>query len=471
MENTLNKKKRLFKMPHTYALIGIFIVIAYILTFVIPSGAYDMITNEETGASMVDPDTYHSVDGKTLSLFDLFRAVPNGMEQAAYVIFFIFIIAGAFQVVTETGAIEGAIKRLAKAMRGKETLAIIVFVFVFSIGGATIGMSQETVIFIPIGIMLARSLGYDAMVGFAMISLGAQVGFQSGWLNPFTVGVAHDIAELPMFSGIVMRLIFWVVYLFVTCWFIIRYAKKVKNDPAKSLVRELEEAEKDQALDLSNIPKMTKSQVCVLLVVAATLILLVVGISTWGWYITEMSALFLVMGIVTGIIGRQSCSGICDAFIEGARSVVFGSLLVGVAQAIVIIFNEGQILDTIVYALSNAVMILPQSLAVLGMMIVQTIINFFVNSGSGQAMITMPVMIPIADILGITRQTAVTAFQFGDGISNALFPTSPVLMAVLSVAKIPYDKYVKFILPLFGIWIGIAAVFLLICNFMNYGPF
>lgn len=471
MKNTLNKKKKWFKMPHTYALIGIFIVIAYILTFVIPSGAYDMITNEQTGASMVNPDTYHKVDGKTLSLFDLFLAVPKGLEQAAYVIFFIFIIAGAFQVVTETGAIEGAIKRLAKAMRGKETLAIIVFVFVFSIGGATIGMSQETVIFIPIGIMLARSLGYDAMVGFAMISLGAQAGFQSGWLNPFTVGVAHNVAELPMFSGIAMRLVFWVAYVAVTCWFIIRYAKKVKLDPAKSLVRKLEEKEKDQALDLSNIPKMTKAQALVLLIVAATLVLLVIGISLWGWYITEMSALFLIMGIVTGIIGRQSCSGICDAFIGGARSVVFGSLLVGVAQAIVIIFNEGQILDTIVYGLSNAVMILPQSFAVIGMMIVQTIINFFVNSGSGQAMITMPVMIPIADILGITRQTAVTAFQFGDGISNALFPTSPVLMAVLSVAKIPYDKYAKFILPLFGIWIGMAAVFLLICNLMNYGPF
>ena len=471
MGDTLNQKKRSFHMPHTYALIGIFIIIAYILTFVIPSGAYEMITNEQTGASMVDPDTYHRVEGKTLGLFDLFLAVPKGMEQAAYVIFFIFIIAGAFQVVTETGAIEGAIKRLAKAMKGKEVLAIIVFVFVFSIGGATIGMSQETVIFIPIGIMLARSLGYDAMVGFAMISLGAQAGFQSGWLNPFTVGVAHDVAELPMFSGIAMRLVFWAAYVIITCWFIIRYGKKVKADPSKSLVRELEEKEQDKALDLSSISKMSKAQVVVLLLVAATLILRVVGISLWDWYITEMSALFLVMGILAGIIGRQSCSGICDAFIEGARSVVFGSLLVGVAQAIVIIFNEGQILDTIVYGLSNAVMILPQSLAVLGMMLVQTIINFFVNSGSGQAMITMPVMIPIADILGITRQTAVTCFQFGDGISNALFPTSPVLMAVLSVAKIPYDKYAKFILPLFGIWIGMAAVFLLICSFIGYGPF
>jgi len=165
---------------------------------------------------------------------------------------------------------------------------------VFSIGGATIVMSQETVIFIPIVIMLARSLGYDAMVGFAMISLGAQVGFQSGWLNPFTVGVAHDVAELPMFSGIALRLVLWAVYLIVTCWFIIRYAKKVKDDPSKSLVRELEE-EQDETLDLSNIPKMSKGQIMVLLLVAAALILLVVGISLWDWYITEMSALFLIM--------------------------------------------------------------------------------------------------------------------------------------------------------------------------------
>lgn len=468
---TLNKKKGIFHMPHTYALIVCFILLAFVMTFIIPSGAYDRVTNPETGVEMVDPETYHSVDAANLKPFDIALAIPKGLEQAGYIIFFIFIIAGAFQIVTATGAIEAGIKRLAVKLQGKEVLAIVMFMFVFSIGGATIGMSQETVIFIPIAIMLARSIGYDAIVGFAMVSLGAQVGFHSGWLNPFTVAVAQDVAELPLFSAIGMRLVFWVVYLVCTIWFVARYAKKVKNNPEKSIVRDLELREADQKLNLDNIEKMTKTQVVVLLTVLAALALLIVGISLWGWYITEMSALFLVMGVVVGFIGRLGVSRVCDEFIEGAKTVVFGSLLVGVAQAIVVIFTEGQIIDTIVYYLANAVMELPGSIAVIGMFIVQMIINFFINSGSGQAMVSMPIMIPMADVLEISRQTAVMAFQFGDGISNALFPTSPVLMSVLSVAKIGYDKYVKFFLPLFGIWVGIAVIFLIICQAINIGPF
>ncbi len=468
---TLNKKKKFFHMPHTYALIIGFIILAYLLTFVIPSGAYDRVTNPQTGVEMVDPDTYHKLDVKHLSPFQVALAIPQGLEQAGYIIFFIFIIAGAFQIVTATGAIEAGIKKLAILLQGKEILAIVIFTIAFSIGGATIGMSQETVIFIPIAIMLARSLGYDAMVGFAIVSLGAQVGFHSGWLNPFTVAVAQDIAELPLFSAIGMRFVFWIVYLIATIWFIMRYARKVKKDPSKSIVYQLELDESDQKLDLSDTHKMTKTQVIVLLTVLAAMVFLIVGISIWGWYITEMSALFLVMGIVVGFIGRLKTGEICDQFIEGARSVVFGSLLVGVAQAIVVIFNDAQVIDTIVYYLSNAVMHLPSSISVLGMFVVQVIISFFINSGSGQAMVIMPIMVPMADVLEITRQTAVMAFQFGDGITNAIFPTSPVLMSVLSVAKIGYDKYLKFFLPLFGIWIAIAVVFLIICQAIHIGPF
>ena len=175
-----------------------------------------------------------------------------------------------------------------------------------------------------------------------------------------------------------------------------------------------------------------------------------------------MGAIFVAIGILVGIIDRMSANKVCKQFIEGAQSVVFGSLLVGIPQVIVVVFQEGQIIDTIVYGLSNVVMLLPDSLAVIGMFFVQTIINFFINSGSGQAVVTMPIMIPMADILGITRQTAITAFQLGDGMSNAIFPTSPVLMAVLSIAKIPYDKYIKWMLPLFGIWCGIAIILLFV---------
>lgn len=317
---TLNKKKGIFHMPHTYALIVCFILLAFVMTFIIPSGAYDRVTNPETGVEMVDPETYHSVDAANLKPFDIALAIPKGLEQAGYIIFFIFIIAGAFQIVTATGAIEAGIKRLAVKLQGKEVLAIVMFMFVFSIGGATIGMSQETVIFIPIAIMLARSIGYDAIVGFAMVSLGAQVGFHSGWLNPFTVAVAQDVAELPLFSAIGMRLVFWVVYLVCTIWFVARYAKKVKNNPEKSIVRDLELREADQKLNLDNIEKMTKTQVVVLLTVLAALALLIVGISLWGWYITEMSCIVFSDGSSCRTYRKTfGVSRICDEFNRGCK--------------------------------------------------------------------------------------------------------------------------------------------------------
>lgn len=467
----MNTERKKFRIPHTYAILAVIMLFAFFLTFILPSGAYETIINEATGKLVIDPQSFHNVDKIYLNLFDLFLSVPTAMEKAAYIIFFIFIICGSFQVINSTGTIEVAICSLAQKMKGKELLTIPIFVFVFSIGGATFGLSEETIIFVPMGIILARSLGYDAMTGFAMISLGAHVGFNSAWLNPFTVGVAQGVAELPLFSGIEMRLIIWVTYLIVTSFYIMRYAKKVKNDRTLSVVYDLEITEQGSSLDLDSLPKLNIRQKIILVLIAATIVLLVYGISKMGWYISEMGALFLALAVIAGAIGGLGINKICEQFVEGAQAVTFGALLVGLAQAVVVIFQNAQVIDTIIHALSSLIIMLPKGVAVLGMYLSQLIINFFVNSGSGQAMLTMPIMIPIADLVGVTRQTAVTAFQFGDGLSNSIYPTSAVLMAVLSVSKIPYSKYIKFFMPLWVLWIILGGIFLLICNAIGYGPF
>lgn len=467
-EATENKK---FKVPHTYVILFSVIIIMSLLTYILPAGEYDRIQDEVTGRTVVDPDSFHYVEPNPVKVFDLLQSVPRGMGAASEIIFFIFIVGGAFQIITATGAVEAGIGRIAKRLYGKENLMIPIFMIIFALGGATFGMSEETIVFVPIGIALARALGFDAITGTAMITLGAACGFNSGFMNPFTVGVAQGIAELPMFSGIKMRLIIFVVLLIITIIYITKYANKVKNNPKASIVYELEEKEKHNKIDLDNVMEMTTKHSIILLVVLVGFAIIIYGVFKLDWYILEIGSTFLAMGIVSGLIGGLGASKSAEEFVVGAQSIAFGALVVGIARGILVVMTDGLIIDTIVYSLAQAIQMLPKAISVIGMYVVQVIINFFIPSGSGQASATMPIMVPLADILGITRQTAVMAFQFGDGFTNSIIPTSASLMAYLSMGKIPYEKWFKFIAPLMLVWIGTGVIFLIIANAMAYGPF
>ena len=306
------------------------------------------------------------------------------------------------------------------------------------------------------------------MTGFSMIAWGAWIGYCTGWLNPFNVGVAQEIAGITLFSGIGMRLIFWVAFLIISCVFLMRYAAKIKKSPEKSSMYDLEKEAENHFVGLDENQKMTKRQIAVLLLLLACLVLIVWGTLTKDWFITEMGGVFIGLGVIAGLVGGLSVSQICDEFIEGAKAVLFGAFLVGMAQVIVVIVDQGQILDSIIYGLSSFVSSLPKSIAVIGMYICQTVINFFINSGTGQALATMPIMLPLAEINDISTQTAIAAFQFGDGLTNAIYPTSPVLMSALAVANIPYGRYLKFFLPLFIAWVITGGVFVVICQAIGY---
>ncbi|KPU27353.1 C4-dicarboxylate ABC transporter permease [Caloranaerobacter sp. TR13] len=467
--NVIEKKK--FKVPHTYVILFSVIIIMAVLTYIIPAGQFERVKDPNTGRTVVDPASFHVVEQNPTKLFDLFKAVPKGMKDAASIVFFIFIVGGAFQIITATGAIEAGIGKIALALKGKEKLLIPIFLVLFSIAGGTFGMAEEAIVFVPIGIALARALGFDAITGTAMITLGAACGFTSGFMNPFTVGVAQGIAELPLFSGIGLRLIILVFMLIVTAWYVMRYGNMVKKDPSKSIVRELELEEKDKVIDLTNIPKLESNHYLVLLAVVAGFGFIIWGVFKSGWYITEIGSMFLAMGIVGGFLGKLGPSKIAEEFVKGARSIVFGALVVGIARGILIVMEDGLIIDSIINGLALAIKNLPKSISVLGMYVVQVIINFFIPSGSGQAAATMPIMAPLADVIGVNRQVAVTAYQFGDGFTNSIIPTSAALMGVLSIAKIKYEKWVKFLWPLMLMWLGLGAIFLIIANAINYGPF
>ncbi len=459
-----------FKVPHVYALLFIVIIIAAILTYIVPAGEYERFVDEETGRTLVDPASFEFVDPEPVGFLDIFEAVQLGMIDAANIVFFIFIIGGAFGIIAATGAIDAGLGAAVKKLSGKDKILLIAIVILFSIGGGTFGMAEETLVFIPIGVMLAKRLGYDAMVGLAIVSLGARVGFGAGLLNPFNVGVAHGIAELPLFSGLQFRLFWYAVILIATIVFILRYAAKVKADPSKSYLAGMDN-DNDYEVDETKIPDFTRTHATVLGAVVVGFIILIYGVFSLGWYINELAAIFLAIGVIAGLIGKLGINGTAKSFVTGARDITFGALIVGLARGILIVMEQGLIIDTIIFAGGTWLGYFPGVIAANGMLVFQTLLNILIPSGSGQAAATMPIMAPISDLAGITRQTAVLAYHYGDSITNLISPTVGTLMAGLAIANVPFARYARWVFPLVLIWliIGMAAVTTAV--FIGYGPF
>lgn len=454
------------KFPHTYAILLFIVILGAALSYIIPAGEFDR--QEVEDRVEVVSGSFHGVEQNPVSFLDLIMAIPTGLNEAADIIFYIFLIGGAFGVIRATGAIEAIIQKVMDNVRKNEMMLIPVIMTVFSILGFTTGMAEETIIFVPIGIMLAVALGYDAMVGTAMVTLGAAAGFIGGMFNPFTVGIAHGIAELPIFSGWGFRTIVYLAVLITGILFVMNYAKKVKKDPKRSLV--YEEAQNGQlnfVEDDMEFKKLTKRHIVIVALFALTIAINVYGIFAYGWFLTELAANFFTVGIIIGFVGGLKLNNIFDAFIDGMKIVVYGAIIVGFARAILVVLESGLIIDTIIYSMSAALDYIPNALTAIGMLAVQVVINFFIPSGSGQAMTTMPVMVPISDLQEIPRQVAVLAYQYGDAITNSIIPTSASLMGVLAVAGIPYIKWVKFVWKLVLIWLVIAATALVAATLIN----
>lgn len=468
MEGVKTKKK--LKVPHTYVIIFSIIIIAAIATYIVPAGTFERAEDPESGRVLVVSGSYHNVEQSPVSFLDVFRSIPQGMTEAGWIIFLIFVIGGSFGIINSTGAIEAGIGNVVGGLEGKEKIIIPATVAIFALGGATFGMAESTLIFIPMGIALARALGFDALVGMAMVNLGAVAGFSGGALNIFTTGVAQGIAGVPLFSGMGLRIITSIVLVIIISIYILRYALKIKNNPEASIIYEIEKQEKLTKEELG-ITKLNSKHKRVLLVVLIGFIFIVYGV-THGWSTgSDLSAIFLLMGIASGLVYGYGPSKIAEAFVEGAQGLTFGALVVGVSRGIVVILESGQIIDTIINGAAGIVGSFSPVIAGAIMLMVQVFINFFINSGSGQSATTMPIMAPLADMVGVTRQTSVLAYNLGDGISNSIFPTSGVLMAGLSIAKIPYEKWLKFSWPLFFALHIAALVIIMISVIIGYGPF
>ncbi|MFO8067546.1 MAG: Na+/H+ antiporter NhaC family protein [Bacteroidales bacterium] len=512
------------KVPHTYVIVFGIIVFAAILTWIIPPGKYVKETREINGKEtelMVFyyeddlPEEHAPEQESTYQTWHVFSALFNGFVKQSNIIIFILMIGGAFWIMNYSKAIDVAIIAFLKFTRkleknflmkkiGVNNVVIVLIMIMFGLFGAIFGMSEETIAFVIILVPLAISMGYDSIVGVCLVYVAAHLGFAGAILNPFTIGIAQGLADIPLFSGIEYRLFTFVVIMLVGIVFVLRYANKVKKNPKSSIVyeedeywrnKEANETEKIEyytptiawfvyaftlaalaifswiypytTLTIGNsqttamlIPVFTglfalfgflslrKSvHYFILLLLAYTIIFLIVGVMGYGWYVMEIATLFMAMGILSGIAINKSADEIAKLFLAGVKDIMSAAIIVGLAGGIIVVLTDGGIIDSILYGLSKAMGNFGEVASIGVMYLIQTIVNVVIPSGSAKAAITMPIMAPFSDLIGISRQATVVAFQFGDGFTNMITPTSGVLIAALGVARVPYHKWVKWVWP------------------------
>lgn len=467
---TKEKKKFKLEAPNPMLILAAIVLICAIATYIVPAGMFDRVADPNTGKMVVDPNSFHYVEQNPIGLFDLFKSFTLGLQKSSDIICFLFIIGGAFGVMDATGAIKCGMGNMVKKVSGKELLLIPVCMIVFGLGSCFAANYEEFLPFIPLLIPICMAMGFDSLTALAIVFASVGAGYGGGCTNAFTVGVAQGIAGLPLFSGFGLRLAAFIVLLTVSIVFVMRYARKVKKNPTLSAVYDIDKARQD-VINLDEVEPLTKRQIMVILIFVGGIVALVVGVLKFGFYIDELAALFLIVGILAGIAGGMTPNQIVEHFVKGCGDLLFANLMIGLCSAATSVMNNANILDTIVYALANLLTGLPAMLSACGMFIVQDLINILIPSGSGQAAVTMPIMAPLADLLNVTRQTAVLAFQFGDSFTNVITPTGSTLMAALAMSKIPYNKWLKFFIPLFFLWWIVAFGFLIYATAIGYGPF
>ena len=462
--------KKKFVFPNTYVIIILMMIVAVLLTWIIPSGEFERVKDEVSKQSIIIPGTFKYIENNPISFLQIPVYIMKGLAKASDIVFLVIIVGGAFNIIIETGMFQSFAGRLTKVFSNKEVLIIPAFSTIFALACTTMGVNTF-IGFAPIAVIIARSIGYDAIVGVSMVALGGAIGFSTGTFNPFTTGVAQSIAGLPIFSGVGYRFICLVVFLIVTNIYIIWYAKKVKANPEASVVYEMEQENKKVEVSEKQHDKIEGRHYLVLLIVIACFVLLVYGSQNWKWKLQENAAMFLWMGVLSGFAYGFGPSRIAEEFTKGAKKLVYGALMIGMANGISLILADGKILDTTVQYLGGLLVVLPSHAQAAGMFLMQLLINGLITSGSGQAAATMPIMLPVADIIGITKQTTVLAFNFGDGLSNYILPTSSALMGFIAMVGISYSNWMKFMWRLFLIWIVVGAILVIVANSINYGPF
>ena len=534
------------KIPHTFTIVFALILLAAVCTWLVPAGEFvrETVTIQNADGStatreVVQTGSFHYVESQPQT-WQVFSSLFNGFVDKADIIIFILMVGGAFWILNNSHAIDvGVMAFLRRVLRlnkyrllqkiGVENIIIALIMIMFSLFGAVFGMSEETIAFVIIFVPLAISMGYDSIVGVCMCYVAAHIGFAGAMLNPFTIGIAQGIAELPIFSGLEYRFLCWIVLTIIGIAFVLWYANRVKRNPEKSPMYKLDNYWRQRAMEQQDNPVVYHSPmaawvmygllsatmiVCAVLfpktaitigggeaslpilpilagafvvtgffmlrksvhffildILLFTICYLVVGVLGYGWYVMEISALFLAMGICSGVADKQNADDIAKLFLAGCKDILSAALVVGLASGIIFILRDGKVIDTILYGLTRSLAETGEVASVGVMYVFQTLLNLIMPSGSAKAALTMPIMAQFADLINVSRQTTVLAFQFGDGFTNMITPTSGVLIACIGVAKIPYATWVKWIWKFILALILIGFLLILPTLFIHFSGF
>lgn len=534
------------KIPHTFTIVFALIVLAAVCTWFVPAGEFErqqveilQADGSVSAREAVQNNSFHFVERQPQT-WQIFSSLFNGFVDKADIIIFILMVGGAFWILNNSHAIDvGVMAFLRKVMRlnrykairflGVENIIMSIIMLMFSLFGAVFGMSEETIAFVVIFVPLAISMGYDSIVGVCLCYVAAHVGFAGAMLNPFTIGIAQGIAELPIFSGIEYRFLCWILLTALSIVFVLLYARRVKRNPQCSPVYKLDsywrERSQSQMGDTVVYHTPTSAWVVyvllclvfvacsflmpstsislggtsfsipvfpvlsalfvllgflslrksvhffILIILLFTIATLIVGVLGYGWYVMEISALFLAMGICSGLADSQGADNVAKLFLSGCKDILSAALVVGLASGIIFILRDGKVIDTILYGLTRSLAETGEVASVGVMYLFQTLLNLIMPSGSAKAALTMPIMAQFADLIHVSRQTTVLAFQFGDGFTNMITPTSGVLIACLGVAKIPYAVWVKWVWKFIAALILIGFLLILPTLFINFPGF
>ena len=431
------KQKKKFSMPNTLVIMAVVIALVAVATYLIPGGAYDRVLNDQ-GREVVVSGTYKAIASQPQSLFDVLQSPIEGIVQGGEIIAFLFIVGGEFSIVSRTKAIDLGILKIVNVFKGKEILVLPILMFMFSIGGATFGMSEEAIAFVAV-------------------------------LRPLVLALAQSIAGIQLYSGVEFRTLVWFVSTLVGCGFVMFYAMKIKKNPELSPMFEHDQVKREKLKSTeSEHTEFTLRHKIIIAALFTSIALVVYGVLKLEFWIPQIAAVFLGLGIISGLVGKLAPNEIAEAFTDGAKDMIGAAIMIGLAKSVMIIAQNANIIDTILFNLANVVGQLPSLIASYIMFVIQMFINFFVSSGSGQAALTMPILAPLGDLVGISRQLSVLIYQLGDGFSNAMFPTSGVLIACLGMAGVPYGKWLKWILPLQAILFMTAIVFITIASLIGW---
>jgi uncharacterized ion transporter superfamily protein YfcC len=453
------------RMPHAVSMLFVIIVLITILTYILPAGVYERIVVDDKNT--VVPNSYHTIDSTPVGLLGMFKAIPLGFKEASSIIFIVLAGAIIFGFMEKSKAVENSIGVLVKNLGSKnKSIVIVIMTFVYGFLGIAVGY-ENNIAMVPIAAVLSLALGGDLMLA-AGISVGAMtVGFGLSPINPYTVGTGHKIAELPIFSGAILRSLLCFTALSFMAYYNVRYFKKITKNSDKSLSKGLDTSDLTLSKPIKDY-RLTLQNILVLLVFLIGLGVVVYGVFNYKWYIDELSAVFLMIALVCGIVAWMSPTDMSKTVLKAVSTAAPGAFMVGLATTIKVLMEMGNIGDTISHQLSEMLQGLPLYASAISMSVSQSVINFFIPSGSGQALATLPVMLPLGESLGLTRQITILAFQIGDGLSNLINPTLGGLIAMLSMCRVPINRWIKFIFPVFIGILVLAFFTLIIAVAINY---